>query len=438
MLMVLLLLCAAAAPTAAAAPKKNANVEQAVRSALVNKAFNTKILVGSYIPCPLLEQNHTQVMYRNDAIEPVDTELSPDGSIWYYARANCFYPGGMYFNSAKGHVPAIFSSAIQSGTSVWVRSVDFKDDRIEITVSANNSNAAEGSGKIKYMVGKNYRTWSADEVMEAIAKGIRIPAYEQQEQLKTQFEALRVNLVQAENKYTASGGTADSRLANAIALKQVLEQLQQNRAAYTAMGKTDPQVEKYSEKLGALGPEIAKLTDEARKDRVAQVRGQLQAQLQQLSVIQSQVRQKPPSTLAEWRHRSESLDKYSALLDARQKLFDRLQSENETPSPDDVRNLIESRAEIPVVRASLQNQQQQIELADLTAQYHGLTKERGQILDAYSRAFGTANEKAKLQQLIAVIDQIVANRGRAVALGDKTAATQLTQYRAEAEKYKKR
>jgi uncharacterized protein (DUF1501 family) len=107
----------------------------------------------------------------------------------------------------------------------------------------------------------------------------------------------------------------------------------------------------------------------------------------------------------------------------------------------------ESRAEIQTTRASLQNEHQQIELAlqnehqqaelaDLTTQYRDLTEKRKQMLNAYLLAFGTAKEKVAKQNLIAVLDQMVANRDRAAALGDKTAATQLTQFRAEAEKYK--
>ncbi len=91
------------------------------------------------------------------------------------------------------------------------------------------------------MVGASYRTWSEDELMEAINRGIRIPAFEKLDQLKTEFEALRANLQEAENKYNSPGGDTASKLANAIALRQVLEKLQKNRAEFTAMGKSDPQ-----------------------------------------------------------------------------------------------------------------------------------------------------------------------------------------------------
>jgi len=442
MLKVLLILCVAAASSAAAPPKKNPDIERTVKSELVSKVFTTKIRVGSYIPCPKSG--------RNDALKMVDTELSPDGSIKYYARANCFAPNVLIlFDATRGYVAANFSSEIAPGTSVWVRSVDFKDDRIEVNLSANNSDSAEGSGKIKYMLGASYRTLSEDELMEAINHGIRIPAFEKLDQLKTEFEALHVNLEQAENKYNAPGGTAASRLANAIALKQIMENIQNNRTEFTALGKSDPQALSYSEKLSALRPEIMILTEEAHKERVSQVRDQLQAQLQELSAIQTQVRQKPPSTMGEWQQRSDNLDKYSTLLNERQKLLDELQNEKEAPSPDNVKNISESRAEIQTARASLQNEHQQIELAlqnehrqtelaDLTSRYRDLTEKRKQMLNAYLLAFGTAKEKAALQNLIAILDQMVANRDRAATLGDKTAATQLTQCRAEAEKYKRK
>lgn len=153
--------------------------------------------------------------------------------------------------------------------------------------------------------------------------------------------------------------------------------------------------------------------------------------------------------MGEWQQKSDNLDKYSTLLNERQKLLDELQNEKEPPSPDNVKIISESRVEIQAARASLQNEHQQIELAlqnehqqielaDLTARYRDLTEKRKQMLNAYLLAFGTAKEKAALQNLIAVLDQMVTNRDRAATLGDKTAATQLTQCRAEAEKYKRK
>jgi hypothetical protein len=432
MLKVLLILCVAAASAAAAPPKKNPDVEQAVKSELVGKTFATKILVGSYIPA-------CSRSGRNNAVKMVDTELSPDGAIKYYARANCFYPGGFILDATRAYVSeGELSGKILPGTSVWVRGVDFKEDRIEIGLSTNKNNAAEGSGKIKYMLGASYRTLSEDELMEAINHGIQIPAYEKLDQLKTEFEVLRVNLQEIESRYNAPGGTPVSKLADAIALRQVLEKLQKNRTEFAAMGKSDPQAGVYSEKLSALVPEITRLTEEEHKERVAHVRDQLQAQFTELSEIQTQIRQKPPSSLAEWQQRSDSLARYSTLLGERQKLLDGLQNENEAPSPEDVKYMNDSRVEVETGQKALELEHQQLELADLTSQYDQLTKKHTQMLDLYSRAFGTAKERAALQDLIAVLGQMVTNRDRAAKLGDKTAATQLIKCQAEAEKYKRK
>lgn len=429
-LMAMLVLCVAAASAAAAPSKKNPGIEREVKSELVGKTFNTKILVGSYIQCPNAP--------RNDALKMVDTELTPQHQIRFFARANCFFPGGSIIDSTRGYVNAQFLGEIPPGSAVWVRGVDFKDDRVEVRLSMNNNDLAGGSGKIKFMVGPDYRSWSKDELMQAIAMGIRIPAYEKLVELKKEFEELRAALPESENKYNSSGAAPDLKLANAIALRQILERLQKNRAEFATMGNSDPQAGVYTEKLTALVPEIARLTEVERKQRVAHVRDQLQAQLQDLSKIQNLARQKPPSSLADWQQRSDLLATYATLLDNRQRLHDSLRNEDEAPSPEDAKYMSESRAEVEADQKALELGHQQIELADLTSEYRQLTKERSQKLDAYSRAFATNKEKPALHGLVVVLVRIVANRDRAAGLGDKTAATQLKQCQAEAEKYKRK
>ncbi len=440
MLKFLLILCVAAASTAAAAPKKNADVERAVKADLVGKAFTTKILVGTYVPCPQRR--------RDDGVTTVETELSPEGAIRYLASPGCLY-GTIptfgdgadinLFGPAVDIAPPDGGYSILPGTVVIVERVDFRAKGIEVRLHATNDHYPfHVYGTFACIVGAEYRTWSTDEVMEVIARGIQIPTYEKLVQLKSEFEELRANLQEAESQYNAPGADTHSKLVSAIALREVLEKLQRNRVAFMAMGKSDPQAGIYSEKLRTLTPEIARLSDEVHKERVAHVQEQLQAQLHELSEVQTQVRQKPPSSLAEWQQRSDSLIRYTTLLNKRQGLLNGLKNENVAPTPEDYKYMDESRAEIETVQKALELGRQQLELADLTSQYGQLTKRRAQVLDSYSRAFGTASEKAKLQDLIAVLGQMVTNRERAAELGDKTAATQLIKCRAEAEKYKRK
>lgn len=440
MLKMLLFLCVAAASTAAAAPK-SPDAERAVKAALVKKMFTTKILVGGYIPCPA----NVNTSGHNDAIKPVDTELSFDGSIKYYARANCFYatnPGvidlGVIFDSTRFYVTGSLSGGIPLGTSVWVRTVDFREDRVEVNLSTNNKGGTGLAGKIKYMVGKEYRTWSTEKLMEVIAQGILIPTYEKLVQLKSDFKTLRVNLQEEEKNYSSAELNSDSKLSAAIALRQVLEKLKENRAEFTATGNSDSEAGVYSERLSALAPEITSLSVEIHRARIAHIRDQLQAQLLPLSQIQAKVRQKLPSSLAEWQQRHESLSAYAALLDNRKMLLDSLQKEKEVPSPEDIKVIGDGRVEIETARKALELGHQQLELSDLTSQYGQLTKKRAQLLDIYSRAFATPKERGALQDLIVVLGQMVTNRDRAARLGDKTAATQLIKCQAEAEKFKRK
>ncbi len=441
MLKVLLLTCVAAASVAAAAPKKNAEVEKAVKSELLKRMFTTKILVGSYIPCPPT----VNTAGRTDAIKPVDTELALDGSVQYLARANCFYPTtpgvidlGVFFDASRFYVSGPFADEIPSGSSVWVRSVDFREDRVELNVVPSNNASYGRSGKIKYMLGADYRTWPAEKLMEVIASGIVIPAYEKLVHVKWEFEQLQASLHDLESKYNSSGGDLHAKLVNAIAMRDVLQSLQKNRAEFASLGKSDPQAGAYSERLNALASEISKLSDDVRKERITSLRGQLQAQLQEISQVQSQLRQKAPATLAEWQQRTNLLVNYSTLLYGRQKLLGELKNENEMPSAEDYKFVDDSLAEIATLQKSLEHGQQTLELADLTSQYSQLTRKRAQMLDAYSRAFATPKERSALQDLVNVLGQMATNRDRAATLGDKAAPAQLVKCKAEQEKYRKK
>lgn len=437
MLKLVLCLCVAAAPAAAAGAKKNPDVERAVKSELLKKSFTTKIVVGSYVACPN--------SVRADAIKPVDTELYPDGSVRYFARANCYYPVpqgvidlGVLFDAVRFYVNGPLASQVQPGTTVLVQSVDFREDRIELNLSASGNNSAVGSGKIKYMLGANYRSMSSDEILEAIARGIVIPAYEKLVGLKLEFEVLKARLADAEAKLKSGDGTTYARLLNAMTVKDTLEKLQKNRADYTATGKVDPLAGVYTEKLNAIVPEIEQLKQQHHTEDVAAIESQLRVQLDKITEIQAQVRKKAPATQEESKQMSVNLTTYWGLLDDRQKLMDRLQSENEAVSSDDTKVMSEGRAEVLSLQKSLEQGRQQIALTDVATQYGQLTKKRAKALDNYVNAFATPKERGALQELVAVLEQMVTNRDQAATLGDKAAPAQLIKCRAELDKYKKK
>ena len=183
---------------------------------------------------------------------------------------------------------------------------------------------------------------------------------------------------------------------------------------------------------------LEKLTQQHHKEDVAAIESQLMVQLPRLTEIQAQVRKKAPTTQEEWKQRSVNLTTYWGLLDDRQKLMDRLQSENEAVSPDDTRVMSEGRAEVLALQKSLEDGRQQIALTDLTTQYGQLTKKRAKALDGYVNAFATPKERPALQEVVSVLGQMVANREQAASLGDPAAAAQLTKCRAELDKYKKK
>lgn len=426
----IILICVAAGFTAASASAKESELEKAIKSQLLHNTFTTKILIGSFIACP-----HAA---RSDAFKMIDTELSPDGSIKYLARANCFFPHGFILQPSEGYVSGGFAGELDPGSTVWVRGVDFKENRIEVRVSTSNTDTADGSGKIKYMLGPGYRSWTSDHVMLAIAQGLLIPPIEKLIKVNRDFQTLTARLQEAESGYASASGSPGTRLSSALALKEVLLELEDNRAEYASLGKSDAQAGVYAEKLKTLAPQIADLSAQVQQQQVAQLRNQLNQQLQDLARIQAVLRSKAPATLAEWQQRSNSLTAYTFFINQRNTLLSELQKQGEPPSASDNKYLSDCRTEIQALQQELQQNRQQLQIAEVNSQYAHLTRQRAQMLDAYSRAFATPREKSALQNLIAVLDQLISNRNQAAQLGDTSAQTQMAKYRSEEEKYKRR
>ena len=85
----------------------------------------------------------------------------------------------------------------------------------------------------------------------------------------------------------------------------------------------------------------------------------------------------------------------------------------------------DSRVEVETGQKDLELGHQQLELADKNSEYGQLKADHLKMKNDYSLIIDTAKRGAKLQDLIAVLGQMVTNRQQAVGLGDKTAATDI-------------
>jgi len=421
----------AVAVSAVPAEKKQSPLQGRLESEFLGKSFETKIRLGSY------------VRLASDCFRLIDTEYSTGGTVRYQARRGCYLQTGklgrepfapnFYVDSGK------ITKAVSPGAKVSVGKIDLMDDRVELWLAADlRGHPVDSYAKIKFMVGKGYQGWDYEKLVDVIAQALRVESRERVATLEADFADLKSKLGEAEARHRAAAGPATERLQTASHLRDLLQQMAQNRSAWISAGRADPEAGTYLERASALDAEITKLQAEARSERVEATRARLRANAAEAAKLKAVLEQQPPATLPEWEQRSQSLKDYRRLLDERRPLYAALEKEGEAGLSADLEKWQQELKDTERLKDSLAREQQTIQLARLSAEYRDMARKRAQLLDAYTRGFGSAQERPALQALIAHLEQMRQNRTAAQQLGDSAAATELSRLQAEIDKFRKR
>jgi len=418
-------------PAAAAEKKKQSPLQERLESEFLGKSFQTKIRLGSY------------VRLASDCFRLIDTEYSTGGTVRYQARRGCYLQTGKLGRepfAPNFYVdPGKITKAVSLGAKVSVGKIDLMDDRVEFWLATDlRGHPVDSYAKIKLMLGKGYQGWDYEKLVDVIAQALRIESRERVAVLEAKFADLKSRLGEAEARHRAASGPATERLQTASHVRDLLQQMAQNRSAWISAGRTDPEAETYLERAAALDADITRLQAQAKNERMEATRALLRANAAETAKLKAVLEQPPPTTLAEWERRSESLKDYGRLLDERRPLYAALEKEGEAGMTGELDKLQQELKDTGRLKTSLARSRQEIQLAELNSNYREMTRKRAKLLDAYTRAYSSAQEKPALQALIAHLEQMRQNRRAAQELGDSGAATELSRLQAEIEKFRKR
>lgn len=417
-----------------AADKKSDALRARLNSEFVGKSYSTKILLGSF-------WSYFDSSVQRNCTRLIDTEFSSDGSIKYLARHGCLEISLSMLPSASYIRPDVITGVQKPGTTVWVRKIDLKDDRIEFLLSTQpNSNAFATYAKIKFMLGRGYQDWEYKVLVGVFARALRIESFERLLTLEADVAALKDKLPTAEASYHAATGPASAKLKAARDLRDLLAKLAQNQSAYSAAGGTRADSADYLGRAKSLDVEIASLEAEAKKEEVAKLRVRLQANISEATQIKAVLRKEPPApaTVTEWQRRSEALARYQRVLQEREILCSDLQAAGEPVPETDLEKLNQEEQEATHYGEALERDRQRAQLGEVNSEYREMGRRRVQLLDAYTKAFGTPQERPALQALIAHLRRMSENRRTASKLGSATAANEAAQIEREIDKLSRR
>ena len=422
----------AALVTPAVADKKSDALQAKLKSEFVGRSYRTKILLGSF-------WNYCDSSVQRNCTRLIDTEFNSDGSTKYLARRGCLEITISMLPSASYVGPDVITGVQQPGTTVWVRKVELKDDRIEFFLSSQpNSNATATYAKIKFMLGRGYQDWEYKTIVGVVARALRVESYERLLALEAEYTALKSELATAEANYRGATSPASGKLQAAKDLRDLLAKLAQNQSAYVAAGGTPADIADYLGRAKALDPEVASLEAEARKARIQELRVRLQANTSEATQIKALLPKEPSATMTDWQRRSEALAHYQQVLQAREILCSELQAAGESVPEADLEKLQQEEQEATHYGEALERDRQGLHLAEVNSEYREMGRRRVQLLDAYTKVFGTPQERPALQALIAHLERMRENRQAASSLGSATAAAEVAQIEREIQKLRKR
>lgn len=428
--LVVVLLAVAVAASPAAAQKKPSALQSRLESEFLGKPFATKVLLGAFISYynDELKQNCTQL---------IDTEISTEGSVAYLARQGC--PRGLVWAGNWYVRPDAMTGKHRIGSQLWVWKIELKDDRIEFWLrSAPDSNLVKDYAKLKFMLGKGYQSWDYDAVLNQIVQALKVESYERALALKAEFAELSAQLAEAERNYQSQSANLSARLAAATTLANLLRKLAENRSAYKALGREVADPEVYMRRAHELESEIQGMEQEARKEKADGIRQSLQKVTAQADQLKGKLQAPPPTTLSEWTSRLEVLNQYKQNLLQQRTLMTALKDLGEPVSPAEWTELEENLGWSEDTGTQLMQVRTSLESEELNRDFRDMEPERRRLLDRYTRAFNTPQERPILEALLAHLRRMLDNRLAAERLGSKTASGQADQLRKEIEKLSKR
>jgi len=381
--------------------------------------FTTKVVLANF-------WRYQAPDFGRELTRLIDTEISPSGSIKYLVRRGHVEPYDVLASPFYIR-PDKITSQLPVGARVRVTKVELKDDRIELWLNGSEGRvSANQYAKLKLMLGKGFeKSYDLEAVLSIITRALRLERFERLQTLKAEYPQLKEKLATAEGRYKAAQGDARSRLQTAQQFRNVLQELVKNRTDYDSLiqAASDPERDQYARQAADLEETIQALDQEAKKQRAEEIKKTLSVEAEEAGQIKAQLQRKPGS-LSEWEQQNAALARWEELLHHRQTLHSELAETGEVAPASETAALQQGFEEIQTLRAGLEGQRQALRLAELDNQYREMDRQRRQLMDAYTRAFGTPRQRPAGEKLYIHLHQMNENRTEAQHLGSEQAAGQ--------------
>jgi hypothetical protein len=376
------------------------------------------------------------VIYHRSYVEPIDTEFYENGTVDHHVSVK--EKGGTGF--VKAYELKDSSKLLQPGSRIQLEKISYYSDSIEILWFYGSQ-----AGTISLMLGPGYETWPTDRIVNFLYKIISIPAIDERIDLENQYKTMTSALkLQVDSAQTA---TPPLPLELEIEKKTALYGAYRDLDGVATKLRTahDPIISSDSTDYAALAEgvenQLIMLREAAEADRKQKSE---QAHIQAIRNLQKsesgdeanleniflQLDKSEPRTESDLGNRAK------ALQSAQETASDWLQCLNllalaHQDTTADRKRLDAANQHIVRLQASLDAARGRFQSRSLDAKYQSMVSRLAELKSSYAASFGTPAADAAKMELRNQLNQMIANRESAAAMGNSAANQQAEQLRVE-------
>jgi len=429
-LVYLLALAATASMAFAANPR---DIKRTFEAEFKGRPFATKVPVAT---------NAQVAVNGQGCLRLVDTEIPFGGvSPRYYMRAGCWLPNGavtMQLTINGSYIPfSALTRLIPRGTTVYVQSIEVKDDRVELLLSTDaNQLTVFNYGKLKLMYGRGYQTRSPEELLEEVSESLVIARFERKAATKEAINGLESRLSAVKSRLAALPADPSSQRLEALKeQRQIIGELVGKRRE---IGADSSDKSTSEDSVLQLDEAIVSMQKSVGDQQVKEAQAKLGDLRSRSDALKPKVLGKLPTTFPEWQDQIANTEAYRDFLRDQKNLIAKIESVGGAVSEAEKTLLKEQLSATDEHMSSLQQLRDKMKLAQTDAEFSEMKRTKIRLLDIYARAFGSPKERSALQGLIGHLQRMRDNRHAANEMGSTTASTQLKELELEITKYNRR
>jgi hypothetical protein len=379
-----------------------------------------------------------------ECYELIETEYHPDGMIHYQSNGHCYTVGGTRmdwlnpFSQTVTVQPQQFTGELGRGARVFVKKIELKDDRIEFQLwSDPNSHSVTTRAKLKLFVEGGTRQLTLEKAIAATSEVLYVEKYEKLRELTNEFNKLSATIPSLQAQYSDTNLSANQRTQAGHRLRETLQKIVANRSSPLQPNNDPAAIQTYRSQVAALDDALPKLDAAAKSERISSIKAKTAADETQCAELKAQLSGSKLVRSTELEDKFTKMRQYRDLLTERENLASQLATEGE-PVQDLRAKLAAESRNLDAVADLLETDRKRIQLDQLNASFEQMKKRKIALVDHYTRAFGSPQERSSLQALIGHMQSMLQNREQAKALGSSAAAKEASLIEAEIQKYRRR